>query len=637
MMAQKLMSENKDNPFNSRFFQPSDALPPPRYTGILLPIERDKYGFKGNFELSPNQIMKDAYSGIMKFGKLGKGELTPQEIYNLAFDTSMNVAGGGFLGSKIIPNAVPSGSLGVFAGKSAVNFPAKSMIKKPDESQYLKLNNELQDVRNQLTKGRMALGDDVTNNLQNRKNELIDELDAEAFRLTNSRKDELSDLDKFMEKQDFRPGFVNPKGRFEASKREFGTGLFQLPDGQYRFEIDDTVADLKNLDNVFINQGQFHEIVANVAGAKNIQLDAMGSLKTFFDSKNAVKLSEILNHKELFDNYPQIKDLKVAFYNDPSTSTYGAFYESIDGLNINVGFGKSKLGDDININTPETKEKILDILVHEVQHKIQDIENFTKGSNLQESIGRFANFKNRVSIDRDKFFTDFTQHQTYQKELSSLRDAQYLKQLDELVAKDTGYQPRQLFNSSDWYQFGDQIRSELAKELGYTYPKVKSPKRDVWIKGAFGKLRDKALREMRLNLYKGKGENVDEVLAQNLSLKEIKSQIGKLERKQDKHFIGFLEYKKLSNKLVALDKFEKGGNRMFDGGAYDKYQIILGETEARAVQARRGETIATPNVKNRFSDSETFEKTYFPPDQFKEGKMVKPPSFFGLSLDDLIS
>jgi len=93
----------------------------------------------------------------------------------------------------------------------------------------------------------------------------------------------------------------------------------------------------------------------------------------------------------------------------------------------------------------------------------------------------------------------------------------------------------------------------------------------------------------------------------------------------------------LPQDMGALDKFEKGGNRMFDGGAYDKYQIILGETEARAVQARRGETIATPNVKNRFSDSETFEKTYFPPDQFKEGKMVKPPSFFGLSLDDLIS
>ena len=134
MMAQKLMSENKDNPFNSRFFQPSDALPPPRYTGILLPIERDKYGFKGNFELSPNQLMKDAYSGIMKFGKLGKGELTPQEIYNLAFDTSMNVTGGSLLGSKIIKNAVPKNalSMGLYSGTKATKqeIPLDAAIKR---------------------------------------------------------------------------------------------------------------------------------------------------------------------------------------------------------------------------------------------------------------------------------------------------------------------------------------------------------------------------------------------------------------------------------------------------------------------------------------------------------------------------
>ena len=132
MMAQKLMSENKDNPFNSRFFQPSDALPPPRYTGILLPIERDKYGFKGNFELSPNQIMKDAYSGIMKFGKLGKGELTPQEIYNLAFDTSMNVTGGSLLGSKLIKNAVPKDALamGLTTKATKQEIPLDSAIKR---------------------------------------------------------------------------------------------------------------------------------------------------------------------------------------------------------------------------------------------------------------------------------------------------------------------------------------------------------------------------------------------------------------------------------------------------------------------------------------------------------------------------
>ena len=649
MMAQKLMSENKDNPFNSRFFQPSDAMPPTGQDrrsiaglGYFLPVDVPKYSREdgkadlSDARLSTPQLFKDIYSGMMKFDKIRKGEATLDEIKKFGFDASMNLAGGGMLGSKIIPNAVPPGSIGVFAGKSATNFPAKSLLKETDDSKFLQLNNELQVVKNELTKGRMNLGDEATDNLQIKKKQIIDELDNEAMRLLKNKQTETADLDKFMEKQDYRTGLANPVSRFEGSKREFGTGLFQLPDGQYRFEIDDTVAKMKNLDNVFVNQGEFTEVVANVAGAKNIQLDAMGSLKTFFNSKNAVNLSDILNHKELFDNYPQLKNIKIAFYNDPNSPTYGAFYSQkdfgFDGININAGFGKSKLGDNINLDTPENKEKILDILVHEIQHKIQDIENFTPGSNLKESSIKFLNFKNRVETDKLNAYPEFKQFDNYQKELSSLRDAQYLKQLDELVAKGSGYQPRQLFNSSDWYQFGDQIRSELAKELGYTYPKVKSAKRDVWIKGAFGKLRDKALREMRLNLYKGKGENVDEVLDQNFSLKELKSQIGKLERKQDKHFKGYLEYTKLNRKLEALENFEAGGHNLFSNDAFDKYQIILGEAEARAVQARRGKTILDNSGKYT-----NFEKTYFPFDQFKEGKMVRPPSYFNLQLDDLVT
>ena len=125
-MAQKLMSENKDNPFNSRFFQPSDALPPTgqdrrsiKGLGYFLPVNVPKYSREdGKADLSDArfdtpQILKDAYSGIMKYGQAIRGELKPEEIQKLAFDTSMNVAGGGMIGSKIIPNAVPPGSLGV--------------------------------------------------------------------------------------------------------------------------------------------------------------------------------------------------------------------------------------------------------------------------------------------------------------------------------------------------------------------------------------------------------------------------------------------------------------------------------------------------------------------------------------------
>ena len=52
MMAQKLMSENKDNPFNSRYFQPSDAMAAPQSQGfrnLMSRMEtRDKQGTGAN-------------------------------------------------------------------------------------------------------------------------------------------------------------------------------------------------------------------------------------------------------------------------------------------------------------------------------------------------------------------------------------------------------------------------------------------------------------------------------------------------------------------------------------------------------------------------------------------------------------
>lgn len=107
-------------------FNPSDALPAPRYTGMLLPIERDMYGNKGNFELAVPQFLQDAYSGINKFGQAFRGELSPQELQQLASNTALNVAGGSLLGSRVIPNAVPSGGI-LGMGVSSSNKSLKSI------------------------------------------------------------------------------------------------------------------------------------------------------------------------------------------------------------------------------------------------------------------------------------------------------------------------------------------------------------------------------------------------------------------------------------------------------------------------------------------------------------------------------
>ena len=110
-------------------FQPSDALPPTGQDrrglagiGAFLPMTVPKTTPYGEVSLSDIEMgippaLKDAYSGIMKFGALMRGELTPQDIQQLAFDTSMNVTGGSLLGSKLLPKAVPKGALGMGTSK----------------------------------------------------------------------------------------------------------------------------------------------------------------------------------------------------------------------------------------------------------------------------------------------------------------------------------------------------------------------------------------------------------------------------------------------------------------------------------------------------------------------------------------
>ena len=141
MMAQKLMSENKDNPFNSRFFQPSDAYSKQQTRPIqgdltlgnlasyFMPFSKDvgpyedspKLGRPGGVNIDFPPIAKDAVSGINKFGQVFRGELSQDEIKQLAFDTSMNVTGGSLVGSKLLKNAVPKDSLsmGLYSGTKA--------------------------------------------------------------------------------------------------------------------------------------------------------------------------------------------------------------------------------------------------------------------------------------------------------------------------------------------------------------------------------------------------------------------------------------------------------------------------------------------------------------------------------------
>lgn len=100
------------------------------------------------------------------------------------------------------------------------------------------------------------------------------------------------------------------------------TGWYKDKDGAWKFEIDDSPAKIKN--------------------------------------QNADKLGDLLEHKELFKAYPELKDIKIKKIIDEKGENLGYYDPNKKEIAIN------------NIGDKST-------LMHEIQHAIQDIEGFAKG------------------------------------------------------------------------------------------------------------------------------------------------------------------------------------------------------------------------------------------------------------------
>lgn len=129
-----------------------------------------------------------------------------------------------------------------------------------------------------------------------------------------------------------------------ASPQEIhaATGWFRGPDNKWRFEIPDNEAML---------HGQ------NVVNGK---LDIGRS--------QVMPMDEVLHHPELYAAYPQIKNTRVSgATTGPGT---GAFFPSRNEINI----------------APDTRKNALSTTLHEVQHKVQDLEGFAEGGSPSEFI-----------------------------------------------------------------------------------------------------------------------------------------------------------------------------------------------------------------------------------------------------------
>jgi hypothetical protein len=86
-----------------------------------------------------------------------------------------------------------------------------------------------------------------------------------------------------------------------------------------------------------------------------------------------MQLNELIYHSSLFNQYPQLAGIDVAFDIPETSDTYGSWSGSWGGAQ-HISLNQKLLADGM-------EGELLDTLIHEMQHAIQDTEGFASGSN----------------------------------------------------------------------------------------------------------------------------------------------------------------------------------------------------------------------------------------------------------------
>jgi hypothetical protein len=150
------------------------------------------------------------------------------------------------------------------------------------------------------------------------------------------------------------------------------TGFFKGVDGRWRYEIDDSKATLNT--KVF-TQHVYKQKTDKLDEFNNPVYDDVVSDKYAlkYGQMKDPTLGEILDHPELYKAYPELKDVKV---------------KPVPVFDILGGMRGGMSEDGIMYLSPDKPEGLKSVIVHELQHWIQQKEGFAKGANTDMFISK---------------------------------------------------------------------------------------------------------------------------------------------------------------------------------------------------------------------------------------------------------
>lgn len=186
-----------------------------------------------------------------------------------------------------------------------------------------------------------------------------------------------ADLDSLREAQEMQAAGADMESIRKA------TGWHEGMDGKWRWEIDDSKMEYHRAGDALFgrNHPEYAEqqrleqkmLYGELTDTEQARLRALtetwgrerSRLSERVERGNA-RLEDVLDHEELFRAYPQLRHVRVVFDETPK-GVLGSF--SAEGNQITI--------------SEELRDAPQDVLIHEIQHAIQNAEGFAKGSNRQ--------------------------------------------------------------------------------------------------------------------------------------------------------------------------------------------------------------------------------------------------------------
>jgi hypothetical protein len=349
-------------------------------------------------------VAEGVYDTVSKISGAATGKVSGDDI-TLA-DTFDATAGMG-VGSSLVK--VPEGSLRIFGGLHAKNAPDGDEITNAFNSEFEVFKDKVK-------------SDEIDIDSQDYYEVLNSTPSEDGSSYIQMRNPEYPDLGwavpdgqpkalAFM--TEFPDSFKKTLSILKKNKDNYSVGK----DGLLRFEIDDSKAKIKNTTLTKLESD--HEYRTSI---DELEYAIKEYSKDFGDyvEKDWTTLEDVLDHPDLFDQYPELKEVAVVtdntYFKDPKNIGVLGYFNQNEGI--------------ININPELSDDQLKSTLLHEVQHAVQKEENFQGGANSDDDAVRIMLKARSGSKEAIDVWREYNKKwKTYERELKKYKKLKPIKRL----------------------------------------------------------------------------------------------------------------------------------------------------------------------------------------------------------------